>query len=187
MNRHSVMADVYSIHLNLAKSKGLWTHVMFVDSSFWGRYGQWGHLEHLDQDPAESVKYKFILDWIDAMAGLRHIDQPLANVPQFNTDHQLPIAIVGQPYTAHIDVSGGDGERVITPVGQLLVDGLRFDPVAPDPNRVTITGTPAKSGLSYLYLRVTDIDGDPAWRTFTLRTVEGPNSMPSIPLLLLYD
>jgi hypothetical protein len=177
MNRHSVMADVYSIHLNMAKSKGLWTHVMFVDSSFWGRYGQWGHLEHLDQDPAESVKYKFILDWIDAMAGLRHIDQPLDNVPQFNTDHQLPIAVVGQPYTAHIDVSGGDGGRAITPVGQLLADGLQFNPVIPDPDRVTITGIPYDGGLSYLYLRVMDADGDPAWRIFTLRTIGGPNTL----------
>jgi hypothetical protein len=117
MNRYPAMADVYSIHLNMAKSKGLWTHIMFVDNGVWGRYGQWGHLEHLDQDPNNVVKYKFILDWINAMAGLRHIDQPLANVPQFNATHQLPIAITALPYTAHIDVSGGDGGRSITPVG----------------------------------------------------------------------
>jgi hypothetical protein len=79
INRHPALADMYSIHLNMAKSKGLWTHVMFVDTGIWGRYGQWGHLEHLDQTSNTSVKYQFILDWIDEMAGLRHIDLPMAD------------------------------------------------------------------------------------------------------------
>jgi hypothetical protein len=150
---------------------------MFVDSGIWGRYGQWGHLEHLDQDPNSSVKYKFILDWIDGMQELNHIDEPTADVPQFVTDSQMPIAIAGQPYTAHIDVSGGNGERTITAVGQLLADGLHLDMVAANPDRVTIAGTPTDSDLSYIYLRVADADGDPAWRTFILKTVGGPNTL----------
>ncbi len=177
MNRQLEMADAYAIHLNMAKSKGLWSHVMFVDTGVWGRYGQWGHLEHLDQIPGSSAKYQFILDWINEMAAQRHIDQPLANVPQFDTAHHLPIAIAGQPYSADIDVSNGDGGRTVTLVGQYLTDGLQFDPVPANPDRVRVTGIPADSGLSYVYLRVTDIDGDPAWRTFTLRTVGGPGTV----------
>ncbi len=49
MNRQPQFRDVYRIHLNLAKAKGLRTHGAFVDVSAWGRYGQWGHLEYLDQ------------------------------------------------------------------------------------------------------------------------------------------
>lgn len=177
MNRHPEMADVYDMHLNMARSKGLWTHVMFVDTGVWSRYGQWGHLEYLDQNPSSSVKYQFILDWINEMEGLRHIEQPMDTVPDFITDHHLPIAIAGQPYTADIDVTGGDGARTIKPIGLLLEDGLQYDHVEGNSDRVAITGTPSDSGISYVYLRVNDGDGDPAWRTFTITTVGGPNTL----------
>jgi len=52
MNRDPGIAGVYRIHLEMAKSKGLWTHTPYTDTSTWSRFGQWGHLESLDQPPA---------------------------------------------------------------------------------------------------------------------------------------
>jgi hypothetical protein len=40
-----------------------------------------------------------------------------------------------------------------------------------------IFGVPEKAGYKYLYLRVNDEDGDPAWRTFTILSVGGPNTL----------
>lgn len=177
LNRLPRFRDVYRIHLNMAKNKGLWSHSMFVDVSSWGKYGQWGHLEYLDQPPSESVKYQFILDWIDEANAMRHVDQPLGSVPQFVTGHNLPLGLVGQPYSADITVSGGNGARTIDLIGSYLLPGLAFDPVPADPDKVRITGLPLQSGLSYVYLRVKDADGDPEWRTFTVRTVGGPGTV----------
>ncbi len=177
LNRHPDFRDVYEIHLNMAKSRGLWTHVMFTDIGAWGKYGQWGHLEHLGQDPATAVKYQFLLDWMSESATRRHIDNPLNNVPRFDTAHYLPVAVYGQPYSADILASGGDGGRTIEPVGEYFVPGLGYDALAGDPDRVRITGSPLDGGLSYLYLRVVDADGDPAWRTSSVRSVGGPNTI----------
>jgi len=174
MNRQPGMRDVYAIHLNMARSKGLWSHVAFVDCGSWGKYGQWGHLEYLDEDPNTAVKWRFILDWIDQMRAVRPVDQPAGRVPRFVTGHVLPVATVGKPYAASMAADGGDGPLTIVRVGDYLVDGIRYDTDANDPNRVRIAGTPAQPGLSYVYLRVTDRDGDPAWRTFTIRSVGGP-------------
>jgi len=173
MNRQPGMRDVYAIHLAMARSKGLRSHVAFVDCGSWGKYGQWGHLEYLDQDPNASIKWRFILDWIDQMRQVRPVDQPAGRVPQFATGHILPVATVGQPYTASIAAEGGDGPLNVTKVGDYLDDGFRYETDPNDPNRVRIVGTPTQPGLSYLYLRVTDRDGDPAWRTFTIRSVGG--------------
>lgn len=177
LNRLPRFREVYRIHLNMAKNKGLWTHSMFVDVGSWGKYGQWGHLEYIDQAPSESVKYQFILDWFAEANAMRHVSQPLGTVPQFNTAHNLPLGLVGQSYSQDITVSGGNGARTIDLVGSYLLPGLSFDTVSGDPDRVRVSGIPLASGLSYVYLRVKDADGDPEWRTFTVRTVGGPGTV----------
>ena len=57
LNRHGGIRELYDIHLNLAKSKGLRTHSAFVDAGVWGKYGQWGHLEHWAQAVCEAPKH----------------------------------------------------------------------------------------------------------------------------------
>jgi len=176
MNRRPGMRDVYAMHLNMARSKGLRTHVIFTDCGTWGKYGQWGHLEHLDQEPARAVKYQFILDWFEEMKGVRHIDDPAGATPRFETSHSLPVALVGQAYAADIRTTGGDGARTIARIGQSMTAGLACA-VTSAPDRARIAGTPQAAGLSYAYLRVTDADGDPAWRTFVVRAVGGPGTL----------
>ncbi len=174
LNRRPTMRDVYRIHLNMAKSKGLWSHAMFVGCGVWGKYGQWGHLEYLDQPNAQAPKYQLILDWISEAAALRHIDRRQGLVPQFDTAHILPVATVGAPYATDVTTSGGDGARTLAVIGSVLPAGLAVAPVAGDPSRLRISGVATEADQGYVYARVTDQDQDPAWRTFSLRSVGGP-------------
>ncbi|HEY3121777.1 MAG TPA: hypothetical protein VGL15_14220 [Vicinamibacteria bacterium] len=45
------------------------------------------------------------------------------------------------------------------------------------PDTVRIAGTPSLSGMNYVYARVTDADGDPAWRIFTFYVAGGPGTL----------
>ena len=80
-NRRPRYAEIYDLHLNMAKAQGLWTHVPFVLSGGWSKWGQWGHLEWLLQDPADSVKYSLMLAHFDEFSALRHPSDPLGAVP----------------------------------------------------------------------------------------------------------
>ena len=93
-----------------------------MDVSSWGKYGQWGHLEYLNQDPNAAVKWRFIRDWPAEMAGLRPVDQPLGAVPQFVTAAKLATAIYGEPYTQDIAVTNGNGTLTLQVIDQLLAD-----------------------------------------------------------------
>lgn len=169
MNRHPRIKEVYRIHLNMAKAKGLWSHMMFVDASVWGKFGQWGHVERFSQDPATSPKYVFMREWIDTDTnGLRHIDRALNAVPSFATPASLPDGYVGAPYSQVISTTGGNGARTVEIIARSLVPGLT---AVVSGAGITIGGTPTASGSSYVYARVKDADGDPAWRTFAIRTV----------------
>jgi hypothetical protein len=177
LNRHPGIRQVYETHLNLAKSKGLRTHSAFVDASVWGKYGQWGHLEHWLQPLWQAPKHAFLLDWIVEMAGVRHVDDPLGLVPSFVNAPTLPPAIVGQDYTADILTTDGDGARTARVVGNSLSAGLRFGPLPGDPGGVRLAGSARTGGMNYLYVRATDADGDPAWRIFSFYAAGGPGTL----------
>jgi hypothetical protein len=99
LNRHPRFEESYRIHLEFAKWRGLWSHSAFVDSSAWGRYGQWGHREYVDQPLSQAVKARFLIDWAAEHAGIRHPDEPRGAVPVFTTGAALPAAISGLPYS----------------------------------------------------------------------------------------
>ncbi|MGF1448591.1 MAG: carbohydrate-binding protein [Opitutales bacterium] len=164
MNRHPHFADVYRVHLNQAFERGLRAHSMFTDISQWGKFGQWGHLEYLGQDLNEAIKYKFILDFIDEFQSIRSIHNPQGAVPSFTTPAELPRAEVGTSYSQQLQASGGNGALSYDLIGAFLVPGMTFNAG----NR-TISGSPTENGVCYVYLRVIDADGDPAWRTFTVQ------------------
>ncbi len=177
LNRQARMAEVYGIHLNMALSHGLVSHNPFVLVSSWGKYGQWGHLEHLDQDPSQSAKYQFLLDWAEEAQTLAAVDNPEGDVPVFVTDRTLPPMELGVAGQIEIEASGGDGPVLVKGIGSVLADGLAVQTVAGAPNKIRLIGTPRQDVLSYLYLRATDQDGDPAWRTYTLSTFGGTGTM----------
>ncbi|HEX6640706.1 MAG TPA: fibronectin type III domain-containing protein, partial [Thermoanaerobaculia bacterium] len=176
MNRDPRIADVYRIHLDLAKSKGLWTHTPYTDTSPWSRFGQWGHLESLDQLPASAPKYALMLEHFATFSALRHIDAPLGNVPQFTTVATLPAGIAGLFYTTDIATSGGDGVRTVTVIGAFLDPGLSVA-AGPTAGTLRVRGTPVSSRKNYILARVQDADGDPAWRIFTLETFGGTGTL----------
>lgn len=175
MNRDPRIADLYRIHLDLAKSKGLWTHDPYTDTSPWSRFGQWGHLELLEQSPADAPKYSLMLEHFTLYSTLRHIDDAAGDVPSFATDATLPAGIAGQSYSTTIMTTGGDGARSVVVVGALLDAGLSIS--NPTAGSLQISGTPITSRKSFLFSRVIDADGDPAWRTFTLQTFGGPGTL----------
>lgn len=177
LNRQPQFADVYRIHLNQAKAKGLRTHGAFVDAGAWGKYGQWGHLEYADQNPDSAVKWRFIRDWPAEVAALRQLDEPLGARPDFVTPAKLPAAIYGQPYLQDIIVTNGNGVLTLQLIDQLLVTGLATTNMAGNPPRLRISGTPAAAGENFIFARVNDADGDPAWRTFYFKTVGGPGTI----------
>jgi hypothetical protein len=170
MNRDARIADVYRIHLEIARSKGLRTHTPYTDTSTWSKFGQWGHLETLDQPPASAPKYALMLEHFERFTTLRPIDTPLGAVPQFATDAVLPVGIAGQPYAADIETTGGDGARTLTIVGAYLDAGLRIA-------NGHISGSPTTSRKNFILARVHDADGDPAWRIFTLETFGGAGTL----------
>ena len=174
MNRDPRIADVYRIHLELAKSKGLWTHTPYTDTSTWTKFGQWGHLESLDQPIAAAPKYALLLEHVNRFTTLRHVDAPLGGVPQFSTNAILPAGIAGQAYATDIVTAGGDGARTVTIVGAFLESGLT---AIASGDTLRIRGTPTNSRKNYVFARVHDGDGDPAWRTFTLETFGGTGTL----------
>lgn len=177
MNRDARIADVYRIHLELARSKGLWTHTPYTDTSTWSRFGQWGHLETLDAAPASSPKYALMLEHFATYASaLRHIDAAIGAVPSFTTPASLTPGIVGQAYSQDLVSTGGNGTRSIVAIGVHLDPGLTIA-AAPTAGNLRITGTPTVSGRSYILARAHDADGDPAWRIFTLETFGGPGTL----------
>ena len=177
LNRHPGIRQLYETHLNLAKSKGLRTHSAFVDASVWSKWGQWGHLEHWLQPDWQAPKHAFLRDWIAEMAGVRHVDDPLGLVPDFVDPPTLEPAIVGQAHTVDVLTTGGNGARTARVVGNSLSPGLRFGPLAGDPGAVRLAGVPTASGMNHLYVRVTDADGDPAWRIFSFYAAGGPGTV----------
>src|SRR6185503_16135572 len=154
------------IHLEIAKSKGLRTHTPYTDTSTWGKFGQWGHLETLDQNPATAPKYALLLEHVQRFTTLRPIDAPSGAVPRFTTAALLPAGIAGQPYSVELATEGGDGARTVTIVGASLDPGLQAA-------NGRVSGTPATSRKNYILARVHDADGDPAWQIFTLETIVG--------------
>lgn len=177
LNRQPGMRTVYDIHLNMARSKGLWTHTPFVDTSSWGKFGQWGHLEYLDQPNAAAPKWQAVVDWNGQTAALRHPARPAGTVPRFVTEPTLPAAEIGQPYSQDIVVAGGEGARVLGVVGAALGAGLQVEAVPGDPDRIRVRGSLTETTKNHLYLRVTDGDGDPAWRIFSFDAVGGPGTL----------
>jgi len=182
-NRHPRMAETYRLNMNLCKAKGLTTHAVFVDISSFGKYGQWGHKEFTVQSTnlyayGYAVKYKFILDWMAEQAAIRSIDDPLGSVPYFTNDMLLPPMQIGRPYEVELVTARGDGARTARIIAALLPPGMAAALAGND--RVVISGTPTNGingGLAYVYARVLDADGDPAWGRFQASVVGGPGTI----------
>ncbi|MGF1485153.1 MAG: hypothetical protein ACFBZ8_12405 [Opitutales bacterium] len=179
LNRHPRIAEMYRIHLTLAKQLGLRTHDAFVDVSLWGKFGFWGHLEYLDQPidplvPGYAVKWRFLLDWVQEQASINHIDDPVGTVPEFLTETELPPATVGTPYFVEIEITG-DGSIELEQIGGFLPEGLSLSLTSGTAPLITISGTPTAASSETILLRALDPDGDPAYRIFNCFALSAPS------------
>ncbi len=181
LNRRPAMADVYRIHLNMARSKGLATHGLFVDISRYGKYGQWGHIEYLGQSLSDAPKWQAVKAWAEDMATIRDPARPVDNVPEFVTPARLPVATWGEPYQQIIEAAGGDvadgGALQFAVISTTLCDGLAIAPDPDHPGRMLLQGVPQKDGWHFAYLRIGDDDGDAAWRVFSFEVVGAPDTL----------
>ncbi len=177
LNRRPEFAEIYRIQLNMARAKGLSSHSMFVDVGAWSKFGQWGHLEYPDEPLAGSVKWTAVQDWAADIATIRPIDQLLGTRPTFTTVGTLPQGTYLAPYSQDIVTTGGNGTPTITVIGSQLLPGLALSPVAGNPARYRISGTPQNGGWSYFYLRVNDADGDASWQVYSLYVTGGPGTL----------
>lgn len=181
LNRLPAFAEIYRIQLNMAQAKGLTSHSMFVDVSRWGKYGQWGHLEYLEQPPSTAVKWMAVKDWAAEFATLRPVDHPLGARAQFVTPGTLPAGAYGEPYAQDVVVAGGDvapgGRPRIAAIGSQLAPGLTLAPAPGDAWRNRVSGTPRAGGWNYFYLRASDDDGDATWQVFSFYVAGGAGTL----------
>lgn len=179
LNRRPEFAEIYRMQLNMALSKGLSTHTLFVDTSSWGKYGQWGHLEYPSQNPADSVKWSAVQSWAAEARRLRDVRHVQGTRPVFDTPGTLPGAVYNETCEVRLSVSGGECATAPTfsVIGSHLVRGLRLEPVPGDPWSYRLIGAPQEGGWSHAYLRVNDDDGDASWRVFSHFTTGGPGTL----------
>ena len=62
VNRHARMGDLYRRYFEIWYQAGGDMFAAFVAVGSWGRYGSWGALEYVHQDPATSPKYQALLE-----------------------------------------------------------------------------------------------------------------------------
>lgn len=85
-----------------------------------------------------------------------------------STAASLAPAIVGNPYSASLNASGGAGPYLWSVVSGALPDGLTLDPAG------QISGTATKSGMYQFTLRVSDQTGGSSTQAFTLNVLLAP-------------
>lgn len=176
LNRDPGIAEVYRIHLNLARSKGLLSHGMFVDAGHWSKYGQWGHLEHSAQPFEDSPKWMAVEAWRDDMKNIRPGGQPIGEAPRFEEISQSLLIPAGEAVDLVIKSTGGDrdsGGLRRDVIGTLLPDGMKVEPHPEDPDAFRLSGTPKAAGDYFVYLRVADRDRDAAWKVVPLFVTGG--------------
>jgi hypothetical protein len=62
VNRNARMGDLYRRYFEIWYEAGGELFLPYHDADAWSRYGSWGALEYVHQDPASSPKYQAILD-----------------------------------------------------------------------------------------------------------------------------
>ena len=65
-NRNPRMRDVYLEYYELWTANGGDTMNQYNDIGAWSKWGNWGSLEYVTQDPASAPKYHGLIDFIAA-------------------------------------------------------------------------------------------------------------------------
>lgn len=102
--------------------------------------------------------------------------EPDTPAPEITTD-ELPAAVVGEPYSEGISVSGGNGEYFWEILSGSLPLGLALSVDDLTPEDAFITGTPERESQTTFRLRVEDGHGRADTAAFTLRVVPVPSEI----------
>ncbi len=62
-NRHPRIASIYRRYYRAWEEQGGWLFNYFASTSTWSKWGCWGILEYMDQDPREAPKYVATVEW----------------------------------------------------------------------------------------------------------------------------
>jgi hypothetical protein len=184
INRAPRFADMYRIHLNNAARLGLRSHDAFVETSKYSKFGQWGHVEYLDQgrtfpalmpnanlpQMAFAPKYAFLAEWEEAWQNLNHIDDFVGTRPAFATPDQQILVAQGVVFSRDFDITGGEGTFDITQEGGSLPDGLSWSRV--DNDTIRVSGAATTNGEIRIMFRAVDADGDPNWGVYLFKVSE---------------
>ena len=188
VSRHPRFADAYRAHLDIAKDLGLYTHDAFVDVGRWGKHGQWGHKESLDQPvgtgPGEAVKWAAVEAWATEHKDIRETGvgtEPVGTRPTW-PDATLPAVFAGAEYDQTVAAEGGDGTVEVRSDYKLLPPGLTVESAGDRTLRVSGTvAADAKPGTYRFLARALDADGDPDWRVYAVDVLDPAGSATEIP------
>lgn len=178
VSRDPRIAPIYRLQLNLARARGVVSHMAFQMILQPSRFGQWGHVVSYagtDFSNLSSLpKQKAIQDWMDEAKLLRPDALVVGNAPAFFTPAELPTAQVGLPYYQKARARMGERDHAFQEiVGSSMIDGLRAE--IKDGKFLTVTGTPREEGTSFICVRAKDAPsntvGDATWRVFSIRSV----------------
>lgn len=180
LQRDPAFLEAYRLQMELAHAGGLLAQNLFTDIAQFNRSWSWGHVEHLGQDPATTVKWQAHLDYHHdhVSNGLQplNLDPQATGIPRFETGAILPPGLVGSYYQQDIVVSGGDGTHVIEAIAPTLAPGLSGQQI--DGMTYRISGTPTATDLidspqatSYVLLRGRDADGDVGYRIYQMEFI----------------
>ena len=170
--RHPQIAEIFRTQYNMAWSKGMRKAGIFVGPfSKWSKFGQWGQLEFMSQNPTTSPRWQEHIFLTSNLDPLRPIDNPLASKPRFVTGNKLPSGTYAVPLSHTITWTDGEGTITPTVIGTLLDPGISY---TINPTNITISGTPTDGGENYLYARVVDSHGDADWKIYSLYVGGGP-------------
>ena len=166
---HPRMKEMYKIQLGLVKGQGIVTHSNFQDIGTFSKWGQWAMKDNMMETDEQAPRYACVRDWATREAEIAEVFFPTGSRPKFNTPEMLPVAEKGTLYNAIISFGGGDGTILSDFINDVkLPSGLNFTSIE---NGIRISGTPVETGNYFLFVRILDVDNDPAYRIYTLQCV----------------
>jgi hypothetical protein len=164
LHKYPVMADLYREHWALWAAEGGRTASLFVDISGYSYWGYWGAKEDVAEPTARSPRWRAAQEFAAAQAGIRSMDQPKGTRPRIQGG-TLMRAEVGQPFSATLTATGGDGAISLVVLGGRLPAGVT---ATPSTGTLTLSGTPSDLETARFVVRASDADGDPDYAVYTV-------------------
>ena len=139
--------------------------------------GQWGHLQQIDQTPAQAPKWAYVKDYYDEFAAIN----PLAS--QTSPISFLPVSPPAASPDGTLLVQWGAPFNITFPISNAVPGSVQYTTIA-DVNTAGLAasgpllfGCPTAVGLAYHFLRAVDSAGNGAWHDYQLQIYGAPGSL----------